>query len=236
MRLPYSDIYLCYNMLMSTFIAFAAVVFFLFVILAASSDSGSPQSIGEAGEATVSHRLHMELDEHKYKILNNIMLRTNRGVTTQIDHVVVSQYGVFVIETKNMSGWIFASEKGRKWTMTLPNRSHDRFWNPSHKYHFQNPLRQNYLHVATLAYHLNIPKHHIHSLVAFPDETEFKRGYPSGVFTYSRIADAVKSFETKVFDVKTTRSIAESITATNAGITPEERDKHVERIRLTYSS
>ena len=40
------------------------------------------------------------LSEMQYKILNDVMLRTEYG-TTQIDHIVVSVYGIFVIETKN---------------------------------------------------------------------------------------------------------------------------------------
>ena len=33
--------------------------------------------------------------------------------TTQIDHIFVSHYGVFVVETKNTSGWIFGNERDR---------------------------------------------------------------------------------------------------------------------------
>ncbi len=40
------------------------------------------------------------LDPPKYKAINVLMLKTE-GKTSQIDHVVVSNYGVFVIETKN---------------------------------------------------------------------------------------------------------------------------------------
>ena len=35
----------------------------------------------------------------EYKILNNIMIKVNNS-THQIDHIVVSKYGIFVIETK----------------------------------------------------------------------------------------------------------------------------------------
>ena len=47
----------------------------------------------------------------------------------------VSVFGVFVVETKNMGGWIFGSERNREWTQVFPN---------AEKYKFQNPLRQNY--------------------------------------------------------------------------------------------
>ena len=61
-------------------------------------------------------------------------------VTTQIDHVVVSRHGVFVIETKNYGGWIFGKPGAKNWTQKFPRRSTT----------FQNPLRQNDKHVRTL--------------------------------------------------------------------------------------
>lgn len=36
--------------------------------------------------------------------------------TTQVDHILVSRFGVFVIETKDYSGWIFANAADAKWT------------------------------------------------------------------------------------------------------------------------
>ncbi|WP_350617509.1 nuclease-related domain-containing protein, partial [Pseudomonas sp. HY7a-MNA-CIBAN-0227] len=73
---------------------------------------------------------------------NNVTLPLPNGGSTQIDHVIVSIYGIFVIETKNYKGWIFGNEKQRQWTQAFPN---------GRKYKFQNPLRQNYLHIKTLA-------------------------------------------------------------------------------------
>jgi len=43
------------------------------------------------------------LDKNIYTLFKNVTLPTEDG-TTQIDHVIVSRYGVFVIETKNMKG------------------------------------------------------------------------------------------------------------------------------------
>ena len=62
---------------------------------------------GFFGEKTISAFL-LTLPKDQYIVLNNIMLRTVTG-TTQIDHIVVSVYGIFVIETKNYKGWIFGN-------------------------------------------------------------------------------------------------------------------------------
>ncbi len=73
-------------------------------------------SKGKAGEKTVSRKLS-RLPKDKYKVLNDIMLATPKG-TTQIDHIVVSICGVFVVETKNYQGWIYGGEESEYWTQT----------------------------------------------------------------------------------------------------------------------
>jgi hypothetical protein len=47
---------------------------------------------------------------------------------------------VFVVETKNMKGWIFGSATQPFWTQKIFRSN----------YKFQNPLHQNYKHVKTL--------------------------------------------------------------------------------------
>ncbi|GGI90260.1 nuclease-related domain-containing protein [Shewanella gelidii] len=64
---------------------------------------------GNLGEAKVYQALATALPAKDYQILNNITLPLEDGGTTQIDHIVVSEFGVFVIETKNLQGWIFWS-------------------------------------------------------------------------------------------------------------------------------
>lgn len=93
---------------------------------------------GFLGEFAVFLRLSL-LNKKKYKLLNNITLKSN-NYTSQIDHLVISDFGIFVIETKNYSGWIFGSEKSEFWTQVL-------FKN---KYKLYNPIRQNNSHILTL--------------------------------------------------------------------------------------
>jgi hypothetical protein len=44
------------------------------------------------------------LNKSEYKVVNNLVLMLG-DQTTQIDHVVISEFGIFVIETKNYKGW-----------------------------------------------------------------------------------------------------------------------------------
>lgn len=80
---------------------YAVVIILFFIVLGAFK----PKIKGFIGEAAVSSRLS-KLNPNNYKVINNLMIRVGNK-TTQIDHVVVSNYGIFVIETKNyrMDTW-----------------------------------------------------------------------------------------------------------------------------------
>lgn len=101
---------------------------------------------GRAGEK----RLFKELKKlpKEYAIHNDVVLATEKG-TTQIDHVVVSPYGVFVIETKNYTGWIFGKENDKEWLQTIAHyeNSHGE---TVERTKFLNPIRQNYGHVKAV--------------------------------------------------------------------------------------
>jgi hypothetical protein len=65
--------------------------------------------------------------------------------------------GVFVIETKNMTGWIFGGAEQNEWTQKIFKVSH----------RFQNPLRQNYKHVKTIETLLGLPSEALFFAVVF---------------------------------------------------------------------
>ncbi len=73
---------------------------------------------GVFGEFIVNVLAKLMLDKNEYHLIKNVTLPTPDG-TTQIDHVIVSKYGVFVIETKNMKGWIFGSSNQKVWTQKI---------------------------------------------------------------------------------------------------------------------
>lgn len=125
---------------------------------------------GFVGEAVGSLAHKILLDKSIYRELNNVTIPTPDG-TTQIDHVIVSRFGIFVIETKNLSGWIFGDEKSAEWTQSLPGG----------KFKFQNPLRQNYRHTKCLSEFLGVEHEKFHSVVMFWGETTFKTVMPKNV-------------------------------------------------------
>ncbi len=118
--------------------------------------AGRTDRSGQFGEDLSAGEAAWGLPASEYAVFHNLTLRTPRG-TTQIDHVIVSRYGVFVIETKHMTGWIFGSEDARFWTKK----------NRQHTLRFLNPLQQNEGHIKALSRLVRIPRETLHSVVVF---------------------------------------------------------------------
>ncbi|MBQ9561435.1 MAG: NERD domain-containing protein [Prevotella sp.] len=108
----------------------------------------SPQHKGKIGEKRV-HDILMQLSD-EYNVFDDVVLTTNRG-TTQIDHIVVSKYGVLAIETKNYRGDIYGDDNRKEWTQLIVTNV--RYKNSFKTYtyvtknHFYNPVKQAYGHV-----------------------------------------------------------------------------------------
>lgn len=64
------------------------------------------------------------------QILRNVYVPKANGDTSEIDVIFITQKGIFVIESKNYSGWIFGDEKAGYWTAMLPNKLKNKFYNP----------------------------------------------------------------------------------------------------------
>jgi len=134
---------------------------------------------GELGEFKVNFGIRFLLDRGDYHLIKNITLPVGEG-TTQIDQLIVSPYGIFVIETKNMNGWIFGSPNQAQWTLQLYR----------YKKKFQNPLRQNYKHVAAVQELLSLGSHQVYNVVVFVGGSTLKAPMPAevvhGVFALAK--------------------------------------------------
>ena len=120
---------------------------------------------GWFGELLVNLQAKRFLSKLDYVMVPNVTIPDDLGGTTQIDHVVVSRFGVFVVETKNMKGWIFGGEHDREWTQKIHS---------GHSQKFQNPLRQNYKHTQTLTDLLALPPDKVFSVIAFVGDCTLK--------------------------------------------------------------
>lgn len=146
----------------------------------------SPAVIGSLGESVVFRQLNY-LDPSQYRTLNNVLLR-NQNKTSQIDHLVVSLYGLFVIETKTFSGWIFGNENSEYWTQVVFNVKH----------RFRNPIKQNWSHVYMLKSILsNNTKIKYYPIVVFAGSAEIKELSARTQVTYVKyLAQTIEELST----------------------------------------
>jgi hypothetical protein len=74
-----------------------------------------PTRIGELGE----YKINIQLDQlpKDCKYLSDLLVSNSKSRTgySQIDHLVISPYGLFVIETKNYSGEIKGKRDDKNW-------------------------------------------------------------------------------------------------------------------------
>lgn len=71
---------------------------------------------GLKGEVEVTRQLAESLDNSHY-IFNDLRIKAGRR-SAQIDHLVVSPRGIFLIETKNWRGHLSGTEEDDRWTQT----------------------------------------------------------------------------------------------------------------------
>ena len=140
---------------------------------------------GWFGEKKTTFILWFSIDRRVYRTFHDVIIPGNNG-STQIDHILVSPYGVFIVETKNKKGWIFGSERQAKWTQSIYG------WN----YSFQNPLRQTYRQKKVLSEFLQLPEPTIKVIIFFIGNCKFKSRLPKNVMK-SGLGKYIRQFKTR---------------------------------------
>ena len=107
----------------------------------------------------------MSLFGRKGKTLKNLYLPKDDGGTSEIDLIYITQKGIFVIESKNYSGWIFGNSKDQYWTQSLPDGTKNRFY---------NPIKQNQTHLKWLRQFLKLDVK-LYSFIVFSERCEMKK-------------------------------------------------------------
>jgi hypothetical protein len=164
-----------------------------------------------------------KLDGNDYKRFHNVIFPTFNG-TTQIDHILISRYGIFVIETKNINGWIFGDERAKQWTQSLYGK----------KYKFQNPLHQNYRHTKAVAQFLDIDHDNVYSIIFFiGDDVCLKTELPPNVMR-SGLSHYIKGFERRIFSESEVTTFVSKIERLKEGSISNR--EHVENLKSRFSN
>lgn len=180
--------------------------------------SSLAQEKGIDGEIRVALEI-ASLDNSAYNAFHNITVEDGIG-TTQVDHVIISRFGIFVVETKNYSGWIFGTEKERQWTCTYPT---------GEQHTFQNPIKQNERHIHALSSLLCLDMSLFYPLIAFCGNAEFKKTMPSTVMT-SGYAAYIQGKTAQLINAQEVQCLVEKLTKIMLPRGEETNRKHRESI------
>ncbi len=175
----------------------------IFVILSILLQWKMPVLKGKYGERVVKSRLRKLGDA--YTVFHDVYIPNGERGLTQVDHIVTSVYGVFVIETKHYGGWIFGDEYKPYWTQVIYKK----------KTKMHNPIRQNYGHVqALLTYIGQVDMQDVHSIIAFsPNSTfKFKKDFTSAhVIQFPDLLTTISPYKEHCISEATVKGINEKL-------------------------
>ncbi|MDH5434404.1 MAG: NERD domain-containing protein [Gammaproteobacteria bacterium] len=179
--------------------------------------------IGWFGEKLTTFGMWVTLNSEVYQRFHNVIIPASNG-TTQIDHLLVSPYGIFIVETKNIKGWIFGSAEQAKWTQSLYGK----------KYSFQNPVRQTYRQMKVLSDYIGIDESKIKTVVFFVGDCKFKTDMPSNVIR-SGLGSYIKNFSNIVLSNSEIAQIIQKLNRHVSESTLRTRD-HVRSLKQRHNS
>ena len=180
---------------------------------------------GYLGELVVRIAGKIMLHRDVYHPHHNVTLMMEDG-TTQIDHLYVSKFGVFVVETKNMKGWIFGTEKQSTWTQQIYKN----------KYKFQNPLRQNYRHTQAVKEILQVEENAVHSVIAFVRDCQLKSKVPSNVTKGIDCIRYIKEMDVELLSDDDVARINSEIQSKKLASTIKTHREHVASLKKRHQS
>ncbi|MCM3163272.1 nuclease-related domain-containing protein [Metabacillus litoralis] len=117
---------------------------------------------GEIGEYKIDIQLAQLPKEYRH--LTDIMIKNVKAKSgySQIDHIVITPYGIFVIETKNYQGTIYGGKERKTWSV-------------NGKFKMMNPFIQNYGHIQAIKNQIGEKYHNqFISMVSFTKRCTFK--------------------------------------------------------------
>ena len=191
----------------------------VFILVALTVFLRTPQGRGWFGELKVKLVIGRTKPDIKY-VINNLTLRIGENKTSQIDHVVINEHGVFVIETKNYSGRIYGNETQLEWTQVL------NYGNVKNKLY--NPIKQNRTHLYHISNLLNGKLPLFSAVVFVQGNTQYINA--SGVYNLRELRRLLKSNTGEYLSPeKMEEAYKTLLNANDASITKRE---HIQNINI----
>lgn len=179
-----------------------------------------PSAFQNAGEAKVTRVLRDVCTGPDWHVMNHVTLPIAGG-TTQVDHIVVSRFGVFVVETKDYAGWVFGGASQPMWTQVLFRT----------RFRFRNPILQNYAHVCAVRNLLDfVPADAVVSLVVFTGRAEFRTERPAGVISVGELADWLRRWNQEIMSRNRLQFCVGRLETARLAISRQVDVEHAERL------
>lgn len=137
---------------------------FIFKALGSSSRSRNrtASAKGQAGEKQLLRNLK---SLNCYKLfVPNIRIKYTNNQYTEIDLVMITEYGVFVYEVKNYDGSVYGNATSQQWKVYLGGQ----------EYTFYNPVLQNKGHIYALRKATKLDTSSFYSMIVFGDNAKAK--------------------------------------------------------------
>ena len=175
-----------------------------------------PKLRGYNGEQKVKKALKKLSNE--YTTINDVMIKNENG-THQIDHIVISKFGIFVIEMKNYYGMITGTDFTDRWIQYLGKN----------KYNFKNPINQNYGHVKVLEELLRLENSKFVPIVCFSNDVKLKIKSKNIVVQLDNLVETITKFNNQILQDNIDEIV--NIIKANNIVDRQKRKKHVEEIK-----
>lgn len=141
----------------------------------------SPRFRGDIAETRVRRILSAGLEKSRYTVLDDVTVPSGGG-TVHIDHLVISRFGIFVIESQYARGWVSGGEFQARWKQQYLGRP----------ILFDNPVHRNTVQVEALSRLLDCPSRVFHPIVVVVGQRGFKTGMPARVLPAEQLISAIR--------------------------------------------
>lgn len=124
------------------------------------SNKSQQEKFGKDNEFYVALSLKEFAKQNNAYLLNDFTFKDDDGFSTNIDHILITTGGIFIIETKSNKGIIYGKEEDEYWEAYKKEGQEIK--------KFKNPIKQNIGHINHLKKLLGNNSYKMYSLVIFP--------------------------------------------------------------------
>lgn len=148
-----------------------------------------------------------KLDSARYKVINNLILNVN-GEVFQIHYAIVSNYGIFVLETRSYNGWITGGENEEYWTQILY----------SQREKLDNPILKNEKYIQALKNLPGLSEVKYIPIVVFRADCELKVSTDADVIYTADLLRTIRKYTDETITDEQKEAIYDSLSAMHTQI------------------